>query len=177
MPRSTWCISSPTPIGPTATRSSSAARRGAIASASPWRTIRSWSIFTVRPTWRASGGRFKAHKISRIEVLGQGGDDEIRIEPEVTVPAVVLCGGGNNHVRTGGGPTVVVGGPGNDEIEGGNGRNVLIGGLGRDHIKAGTAATFSSPAGPITTPTWRPCGRFSPSGRGPMPVMPTGSPI
>ncbi len=81
---------------------------------------------------------FKAHKISRIEILGQDGDDEIRIEPEVTVPAVVLCGSGNNHVRAGGGPTVVVGGPGNDEIEGGNGRNVLIGGLGSDHIKAGT---------------------------------------
>ena len=81
---------------------------------------------------------FKAHRISRIEVLGQGGDDEIRIEPEVTVPAVVLCGSGDNHVRAGGGPTVVVGGPGNDEIEGGNGRNVLIGGLGHDHIKAGT---------------------------------------
>ena len=80
---------------------------------------------------------FKARRISRIEVLGQGGDDEIRIEPEVTVPAVVLCGGGNNHVRAGGGPTVVVGGPGNDAIEGGNGRNVLIGGLGHDHIKAG----------------------------------------
>ena len=86
---------------------------------------------------------FKAHKISRIEILGQGGDDEIRIEPEVTVPAVVLCGSGNNHVRAGGGPTVVVGGPGNDEIEGGNGRNVLIGGLGNDHIKAGTPRRHS----------------------------------
>ena len=120
---------------------------------------------------------FKAHRISRIEILGQDGDDEIRIEPEVTVPAVVLCGSGNNHVRAGGGPTVVVGGPGNDEIEGGNGRNVLIGGLGSDHIKAGTGATFSSPAAPITTPTWRHCGRFSPSGRGLMEVTPTEWPI
>ena len=82
--------------------------------------------------------RFKARKISRIEVLGQGGGDEIRIEPEVTVPAVVLCGSGDNQVRAGGGPTVVVGGPGNNEIEGGNGRNVLIGGPGRNHLKAGT---------------------------------------
>ncbi len=80
---------------------------------------------------------FKAAKISRIEVFGQGGDDDIQIEANVTVPAVVLCGDGNNSVRCGGGPTVVVGGSGDDTIEGGNGRNVLIGGLGHNHIKAG----------------------------------------
>jgi Ca2+-binding RTX toxin-like protein len=85
----------------------------------------------------ARRSRFRTRRLSRIEIYGQGGGDNIQIENQVTLPVLVLCGGGNNFVHTGGGPSVVVAGAGDDVIEGGSGRNVLIGGQGRDHLKAG----------------------------------------
>ena len=113
-----------------------------------------WTVVRIRSQGNVTGRRskFRTSHISRIEVFGQGGDDNIQIESPVTLPALILCGSGNNFVRTGGGPSVVVTG-GTSEIEGGSGRNVLIGGSGTRSIKPASAATSSSPARPITTRT------------------------
>jgi hypothetical protein len=98
-----------------------------------------WTVVRIHSAGNLTARRskFRTARLSRIEVFGQGGDDNIQIEDSVTLPALVLCGDGSNFVRTGGGPAVVVAGGGDDVIDGGTGRNVLIGGRGRAHLKAG----------------------------------------
>jgi phospholipase C len=98
-----------------------------------WTVVRMHSAGNVT----ARRSKFRTAKLSRIEIYGQGGDDNIQIEDPVTLPAIVLCGAGNDFIHTGGGPSLVVGGDGDDVIEGGTGRNVLIGGRGSDRLKAG----------------------------------------
>jgi acid phosphatase len=98
-----------------------------------------WTVVRVHSEGNVTARRskFRTARLSRIEVFGQGGDDNIQIETSVMLPALVLCGSGSNFVHTGGGPSVVVGSEGDDVIEGGTGRNVLIGGQGRDRLTAG----------------------------------------
>jgi acid phosphatase len=98
-----------------------------------------WTVVRVHSAGNATARRSRFHtaRLSRIEIFGQGGGDNIQIENPVTLPALVLCGSGNNFVRTGGGPSVIVGGEGDDVLEGGIGRNVVIGGRGSDRIQAG----------------------------------------
>ena len=76
--------------------------------------------------------QFFAQPISRLEVYGQGGDDHVQISSQVTQPAMIFGGAGNDHIETGSGNTVVVGG--DNHIEAGTGRNLLIGGTGDTHI-------------------------------------------
>jgi Ca2+-binding RTX toxin-like protein len=83
--------------------------------------------------------KFDATKISRIEVYGKGGNDDIAVDDAVTLPALLSTGDGNDRIRTGGGPSIVVAGGGDDQVEGGKGRNILIGGRGNDRLKAGSA--------------------------------------
>jgi Ca2+-binding RTX toxin-like protein len=98
-----------------------------------------WTVVRIRSAGNVTARRskFRTSHLSRIEVYGQGGDDNIQIESPVTLPALVLCGSGNTFVRTGGGPSIVVSGDGESAIEGGAGRNVLIGGQGHVSLKAG----------------------------------------
>ena len=98
-----------------------------------------WTVVRIRSEGNVTARRskFRTAHLSRIEVYGQDGDDNIQIESSVTLPAMILCGSGNCFVRSGGGPSVVVGGGGECVIEGGTGRNLLIGGTGRSHLKAG----------------------------------------
>jgi phospholipase C len=78
---------------------------------------------------------FPLAQISRIQVYTQGGNDHVEIASQVTLPAMIFAGNGNDHIQTGSGNTVVVGGQGNNHIEGGSGRNILIGGTGNTHIE------------------------------------------
>jgi acid phosphatase len=78
---------------------------------------------------------FALAQISRIEVYGQGGNDHVEISSQVTLPAMIFAGDGNDHIQTGAGNTIVVGGTGNNHIEAGAGRNLLIGGTGNTHIE------------------------------------------
>jgi phospholipase C len=77
--------------------------------------------------------------ISRLEVYGQGGNDDIKVDPAVTVPAFLFGGAGNDEIHAGGGASVLVGGDGNNELFGGSGPNILIGGTGHDILRAGSA--------------------------------------
>jgi acid phosphatase len=79
---------------------------------------------------------FAASEISRIEVYGQGGDDRITVADEVTQPAMLFGGAGDDHLRAGGGPTVLAGGSGKDDLRGGPNRDLLIGGKGGDELRA-----------------------------------------
>src|SRR5262249_2122831 len=78
---------------------------------------------------------FPLAQISRIQVYGQAGNDHIEIGAEVSLPAMIFAGDGNDHIQTGSGNTVVVGGAGNSNVEGGSGRNLLIGGTGKNHVE------------------------------------------
>jgi phospholipase C len=80
--------------------------------------------------------------ISRIEVYGQSGDDTITVDPNVTIPAFIFSGTGNNVITAGGGPSVVVGGAGNNTLTGGTGPSILIGGSGHEQLSGGSGATL-----------------------------------
>jgi phospholipase C len=79
---------------------------------------------------------FDASVISRIQIYGLGGNDRIKVDSSILLPAMIFAGDGNNYIQTGNGNTVVVGGGGRNHIEGGTGRNILIGGSGRSDIHA-----------------------------------------
>jgi acid phosphatase len=79
---------------------------------------------------------FSTANISRIEIYGQGGNDLIKVEKNITLPAMIFGGSGNDLIQTGAGNTVVVGGTGNNQIVGGAGRDILVGGTGNTQIEA-----------------------------------------
>ncbi len=85
---------------------------------------------------------FFAQPISRLEIYGQGGNDQIMVANNVTVPAFIFGGAGNDVIKAGGGATVAVGGAGRDTLIGGTGPSILIGGGGRDELKAGAGAAI-----------------------------------
>lgn len=84
-----------------------------------------------------------------------GGDDDVRIDANVTQPIVVEAGDGNDRVRAGGGYTRLLGGKGDDVLRlgsglgyaegndgddtliGGKGHNVMYGNNGNDRLYAG----------------------------------------
>jgi glucose/arabinose dehydrogenase len=78
---------------------------------------------------QAVGGPFQ-----RLVVYGGDGNDLIEVAANVTVPAFLFGGGGNDVLIAGGGPSVLVGGAGQDLLLGGRGGDVLIGGSGDDTL-------------------------------------------
>jgi uncharacterized protein GlcG (DUF336 family) len=81
-------------------------------------------------------GRFDPAAVERITLQGGPDDNVLRIEPEVTQPAVILGGGGDNLLIAGGGPTTLQGGPGRNKLVAGPGPDALLGGPGTDLIRA-----------------------------------------
>lgn len=65
------------------------------------------------------------------------GDDHMTIAGNISVPAIMHGGTGNDHLVAGGGPAILLGDSGDDQLVGGSGRNVLIGGTGRDRLIGG----------------------------------------
>jgi phospholipase C len=77
---------------------------------------------------------FNEDDVSRLEVYGGGGNDQVYVYPDVTLPALLFAGAGNSLLEAGGGPTVLVGGGGNSRLVGGTGHDLLIAGLGRSDL-------------------------------------------
>jgi Ca2+-binding RTX toxin-like protein len=71
-------------------------------------------------------------------VYGYGGDDGIQLFGNLTVPALLFGGDGNDtfNIDASIANNVLVGGAGNDGLYGGSGRDLLIGGLGADTLRA-----------------------------------------
>jgi uncharacterized repeat protein (TIGR01451 family) len=70
----------------------------------------------------------------RIVAYGQAANNYFFVSPQITLPAF-LCGGpGNNTLLAGGGNSVLVGGAGNNTLWSGRGRNILIGGAGASKL-------------------------------------------
>ena len=72
--------------------------------------------------------------LSRIVVYGQAGNDDIKVDDDITIPAWLYGGDGNDRLKGGNGPNVLVGGAGDDLLVGGNGRDILIGDIGADRL-------------------------------------------
>lgn len=70
---------------------------------------------------------------------GMGGDDDIQVSGNSTLPAFLFGGEGDDRLRGGAGPSVLVGGDGDDILHGGQGRSILIGGRGSDRLFGGNA--------------------------------------
>src|SRR5262249_36933679 len=83
----------------------------------------------------------------RIVADGQAGNDDIKVDGGITLPAWLFGGAGNDRLQAGGGPSVLVGGAGDDHLYGGKGRAVMIGGLGADQF-AGNNGSDMLVAGP-----------------------------
>jgi hypothetical protein len=81
---------------------------------------------------------FKTADFDRIVARLFGGDDQMTIAGDVTFPALMDGGTGNDKLNAGGGPTIVIGGSGNDQLLGGSARSVLVGGTGADRIVGGS---------------------------------------
>jgi phospholipase C len=72
--------------------------------------------------------KFAAAKISRIEVYGQGGDDQVKVAAAVTLPVLLLAGRGHCVFEAGGGPNLAVF-AGTGRVDRRTGRNIVIGRL------------------------------------------------
>ena len=92
-----------------------------------------------------SRATFPLASVSRILVRTLEGNDSVQIASNVTVPAWLFGGPGNDRLQAARGSenNVLVGDDGNDMLEAGTdrlnmgeGRDLLIGGRGRDHLKA-----------------------------------------
>jgi hypothetical protein len=77
---------------------------------------------------------FPAAAVTSLRVAACDGDDQVQVNHDVTVPAVLEGGGGHDHLRAGSGPTVLDGGAGDDHLQGGPAADVLLGGDGDDAL-------------------------------------------
>jgi hypothetical protein len=65
------------------------------------------------------------------------GNDQVRMEPTLTIPAAVSDGNGNDQIQLGQGNNVVMAGNGNDHVQAGDGNSTVTVGSGCDHVQAG----------------------------------------
>jgi CSLREA domain-containing protein len=77
---------------------------------------------------------FRLTDVTKLTAALCGGNDRITVASNVSVPALLLGGAGNDRLSGGAGPSVLVGDDGADRLTGGSARDILIGGLGRDRV-------------------------------------------
>jgi cyclophilin family peptidyl-prolyl cis-trans isomerase len=82
-------------------------------------------------------GTFSLAGISRLVVMGFGGDDSIMVS-KFNVGSIIDGGAGNDVIVGGNGNDVILGGAGNDDLFGHGGAKIMIGGAGADQIQGGT---------------------------------------
>jgi hypothetical protein len=76
--------------------------------------------------------------LSSILLMLFDGDDQASLAGNMTLPAVLDGGAGNDHLFAGGGGAVLLGGTGNDFLSGGPGNDILIGGEDADELNGGS---------------------------------------
>jgi Ca2+-binding RTX toxin-like protein len=78
-----------------------------------------------------------APSIAGFEVNAGGGEDEVSVAKQVSIPVTMRGGPGNDTLIGGSGPDKLVGGSGDDTLVGGSGDDVLYGGSGADRLIGG----------------------------------------
>src|SRR5262249_4974820 len=73
---------------------------------------------------------------SRIVLYGLTGDDHIRVQDNVALPAWLFGDEGDDDLEGGGGPSILVGGDGDDQLHAARADSLLIGGRGEDRLEA-----------------------------------------
>ncbi|MBI4411260.1 MAG: hypothetical protein HY541_02105 [Deltaproteobacteria bacterium] len=73
-------------------------------------------------------------KIRSLHIYGRNGNDEIVIDPALSIDTVVWGGEGNDTIRGSGGNNSIHGGAGNDRLYGNHGKDTIYGGGGDDFI-------------------------------------------
>ncbi len=91
-----------------------------------------------------AGKSFSSRGVKRIVIAGQGGGDVVWVNKNVTQPCRIEAGG-DDWVRTGGGPTEIHGPGGDDTVLGGKANDVVY----ADRPRA--ASLLAAPAAPSTT--------------------------
>ncbi|SMP65938.1 Ca2+-binding protein, RTX toxin-related [Neorhodopirellula lusitana] len=86
-----------------------------------------------RGTW----SRINYENISRIEVHGGEGDDEVNADRQLLIPLRLYGGAGNDDLRGGAASDYIDGGTGDDRLNGQLGNDILIGGWGEDRMNGG----------------------------------------
>lgn len=81
--------------------------------------------------------RFPLEDVGGILATVGAGDDRVTMAGNISLPAILDGGDGNDHLNGGRGANVLLGGTGNDRLLGGSGRDILIGGYGGDNINGG----------------------------------------
>lgn len=71
-------------------------------------------------------------KLKSVVIHGGAGNDNIKIDPSLTVPTTIFGGKGNDTIQGGGGSDKIFGGAGNDVIDGKGGNDRIDGGKGKD---------------------------------------------
>jgi hypothetical protein len=82
-----------------------------------------------------NGSDMGAFVASRVVIYGQGGNDLIQVDPQITTSAQLFGQTGNDILVGGSGYDLLVGSDGDDILYGFNGLDVLFGGLGRDYLQ------------------------------------------
>ena len=97
-------------------------------------TIEVYASFLPGPTHTLD---FPASQITSILAYLGPGNDYMRIDPSVSVPATVYSGDGNDQVYAGSGPSTLIGGNGNDILVGGPANDIISAGRGTDYFVGG----------------------------------------
>lgn len=72
--------------------------------------------------------------IQLIEVVLLGGNDQLAVAGNITLPSVLDGGSGKDTIYAGSGTNIVIGGPDDDVLVGAAARDIVIGGLGSDRL-------------------------------------------
>jgi Ca2+-binding RTX toxin-like protein len=89
---------------------------------------------------------FAPGSVNRIVINARAGNDHVDVSEDLTVPALIDGGAGNDKLNGGGGGDTILGGAGNDDIdgragddrlEGQDGNDKLFGGAGNDTLLGG----------------------------------------
>ena len=89
-------------------------------------------------------GKFRP--TGRLIAYGLDGHDEITVDDNVGLTAILYGGEGNDELTSGSGNDLLLGGNGNDNLTGASGNDFLIGGAGADRIVGLPVTTCWLPA-------------------------------
>ncbi len=98
-------------------------------------------MIVVQANFLGGSGKiaFPAGTVTTLRVVAGDGDNQVKVQKDVTVPALLVGGSGRDQLQAGGGPAVLDGGAGDDELKGGDAGDVLLGGAGNDQLRGGDA--------------------------------------